>query len=55
METIELNSSADPEQNNVILMPRTHTHSRISSREWKGSGLHRMLHLTWLASDVRRV
>lgn len=27
METIELNSSADPEQKNVILMPRTHTHS----------------------------
>lgn len=26
METIELNSCADPEQKNVILMPCTHTH-----------------------------
>lgn len=26
METKELNSSADPEQKNAILMPCTHTH-----------------------------
>lgn len=36
METIELNSCADPEQKNVILMPCTHTHCVcISTCEWK--------------------